>query len=61
MSSAPSPAQEDRKLQNVPTLLSSLSDPSSWRSSSMALRGTVSHVGTFPDLEDQMCNFTASG
>lgn len=24
-------------------------------------QGKVSHVGTFPDLEDQMCNFTASG
>lgn len=24
-------------------------------------QGRVSHVGTFPDLEDQMCNFTASG
>lgn len=24
-------------------------------------QGRVSHVGAFPDLEDQMCNFTASG
>ena len=24
-------------------------------------QGKVSHVGHFPDLEDQMCNFTASG
>lgn len=24
-------------------------------------QGKVHHVGTFPDLEDQMCNFTASG
>jgi len=24
-------------------------------------QGKVSHVGTHPDLEDQMCNFTASG
>jgi phage terminase large subunit-like protein len=24
-------------------------------------QGKISHVGTFPDLEDQMCNFTASG
>lgn len=24
-------------------------------------QGKVSHVGVFPDLEDQMCNFTASG
>lgn len=24
-------------------------------------QGKVSHVGTFPDLEDQMCNFTSSG
>ena len=24
-------------------------------------QGRVSHVGTFPDLEDQMCNFTAGG
>lgn len=24
-------------------------------------QGKVSHVGIFPDLEDQMCNFTASG
>jgi hypothetical protein len=24
-------------------------------------QGKVSHVGSFPDLEDQMCNFTASG
>lgn len=24
-------------------------------------QGKVSHVGTFPDLEDQMCNFTPSG
>lgn len=24
-------------------------------------QGKVSHVGYFPDLEDQMCNFTASG
>lgn len=24
-------------------------------------QGRVSHVGDFPDLEDQMCNFTASG
>lgn len=24
-------------------------------------QGKVSHVGDFPDLEDQMCNFTASG
>lgn len=24
-------------------------------------QGKVSHVGTFPDLEDQMCNFTAAG
>lgn len=24
-------------------------------------QGKVSHVGEFPDLEDQMCNFTASG
>lgn len=24
-------------------------------------QGRVSHVGVFPDLEDQMCNFTASG
>lgn len=24
-------------------------------------QGRVSHVGQFPDLEDQMCNFTASG
>ena len=24
-------------------------------------QGKVSHVGTFPDLEDQMCNMTASG
>lgn len=24
-------------------------------------QGRVSHVGTFPDLEDQLCNFTASG
>lgn len=24
-------------------------------------QGRVSHVGSFPDLEDQMCNFTASG
>lgn len=24
-------------------------------------QGKVSHVGNFPDLEDQMCNFTASG
>lgn len=24
-------------------------------------QGKVSHVGAFPDLEDQMCNFTASG
>lgn len=24
-------------------------------------QGRVSHVGTFPDLEDQMCNFTANG
>lgn len=24
-------------------------------------RGLVSHVGSFPDLEDQMCNMTASG
>jgi phage terminase large subunit-like protein len=24
-------------------------------------QGKVSHVGTFPDLEDQMCNFTANG
>lgn len=24
-------------------------------------QGRVSHVGTFPDLEDQMCNFTPSG
>ena len=24
-------------------------------------QGKVSHVGTFPDLEDQMCNFTAGG
>lgn len=24
-------------------------------------QGKISHVGVFPDLEDQMCNFTASG
>lgn len=24
-------------------------------------QGKVSHVGSFPDLEDQMCNFTSSG
>ena len=24
-------------------------------------QGRVSHVGEFPDLEDQLCNFTASG
>jgi hypothetical protein len=24
-------------------------------------KGKVSHVGVFPDLEDQLCNFTASG
>ncbi|MET0439194.1 MAG: phage terminase large subunit [Devosia sp.] len=24
-------------------------------------QGKVSHVGVFPDLEDQLCNFTASG
>jgi predicted phage terminase large subunit-like protein len=24
-------------------------------------QGRVSHVGSFPDLEDQMCNFTAAG
>jgi len=24
-------------------------------------QGKVSHVGSFPDLEDQMCNFTAAG
>lgn len=24
-------------------------------------QGRVSHVGSFPDLEDQMCNFTANG
>lgn len=24
-------------------------------------QGKISHVGSFPDLEDQMCNFTASG
>jgi phage terminase large subunit-like protein len=24
-------------------------------------QGKISHVGDFPDLEDQMCNFTASG
>ncbi|MEC9067824.1 MAG: phage terminase large subunit [Pseudomonadota bacterium] len=24
-------------------------------------KGKVHHVGTFPDLEDQMCNFTANG
>ncbi|WP_375194659.1 phage terminase large subunit [Sphingobium sp.] len=24
-------------------------------------QGKVSHVGTFPDMEDQMCNFTSSG
>jgi phage terminase large subunit-like protein len=24
-------------------------------------QGKVSHVGTFPDLEDQMCNFTSAG
>ena len=24
-------------------------------------QGRVSHVGVFPDLEDQLCNFTASG